>query len=488
MGELGHFYSAAHQQWKLGETPSHYAQKKIPGGRVRYSNNGGQETLYVDLTYGSPKPENPEVEVKPEPFSPYLAIDVLFSVRSYHGVDINNDPGRTDEYESSGGPFAPEDYDVLDSVDYYVDGPPEERTWGGGFPAIFLRESQIASLDARPIPFNRSVTTLHMIHLKNPDGTDNPFPPFPSPANDPANGGTAIWFVTDYHTTTEVDVYEHTSVDLRNILLVVGAVGDPEKAPYVAASPGVEPPPKQDGRLLALPAKPDPKIEVERAIPIETDPLEGGGFGAGFLAMPTFAADKGVQSPDTIIDIFMASSATMKRNNENEEGATVEGDTPEMKYGYEDHVDFTIQLREFTYGRPTDIGVHTTTEKQTNFNPGDAPEVITVEAGPEADWAFAAEPKWADLGDPNPAAPGALGMGELLTIGGGSVCIVGPSDIRRGPIYSEPEWPGAVSGMTRVARITWKPASAPGVIGEAEIEGFDGIECGHYPEGGGGGG
>lgn len=83
LGPIGHFYAKAVQVAALSDLPQVALHQDLPGVRLRFTSNNGQQTVHVELAVPNPKVPPVGRELPPKKSKSFLAVDVLVSSAYY---------------------------------------------------------------------------------------------------------------------------------------------------------------------------------------------------------------------------------------------------------------------------------------------------------------------------------------------------------------------------------------------------------------------
>lgn len=512
-GEISRFYAGCVQQRQLSGQSGHKQIKALPDGRqLRYTYNGGQETIDVRL---SPKshPKATQAESPEKPTHDFvLAIDVLFESEQHVAGDVTSytevvvtpgDPGVPGE------PF-PSDWDMLFASSSPLFSPEDPLTepwdWespGRGPIGPSKYYKAIGFFDGYVGPYTVTPTGIPLFSEVDIDGMSVSETPFTLVYGAPymdyssAPSGTHLMVEFGWTVPGATVPIPPTPADIRKYYIrdkytyfdtfkVVGLqVGDPAEGGYTAKSAGSVDDP--DNRLKSLTGYPTAK-SVDRTLTAADAPPNL--LGHCFVARPRDSIDL-----KTVIDVYAATCDVQKTNSYPDgEGSTLAVDDPTFDYAVKQDFRWTIRVREFVDGGPVAIGVTTKCEGETQhftapeievlteagieYEPGynipptveDAP-VVTADARTSS-WAFAALSAWEDTGDNTDPTLGSddpeAKLGKLLDELSGSSTITGPEPLER-KLLDAPAWEQPVEAMTKIATITWTP-SPTGGKGSASIE------------------
>lgn len=88
-GQISHFYQRAAAQARIGGLDQTGAVQRVPQGQLRYVNNNGQETIYVELAYAVTRSSSEETPKKSERHHAILAVDVIIDLEYYRSVSVS---------------------------------------------------------------------------------------------------------------------------------------------------------------------------------------------------------------------------------------------------------------------------------------------------------------------------------------------------------------------------------------------------------------
>lgn len=516
-GEISRFQGKARQNREISGQPGSSMQQAMPdGGQMRYTFNGGQETVHVKLTPGeSETTSESTTQQESHHAEPLLAIDIVFEPELFMSGDIYsytqtsreestwlweegdpipvdlNDPALVHEThnlpdnpigQSFGGPIA---YTVGDTFTLVT---------GIGMAETFAGPADFAFLSMFPVTrYGFAIETFTELKLTDNGNWFHDSSNFwSSPARTDPPDYKNTWVKVDaYYYYRRAGVPEPTwlgregppvttneqqnvrdQVSYFDTVNVVGAIGDVGGDSYEATSVGTS----TDKRLVPT-TQLGAAVTVGRTVSIGSVPP--GPVGAGFIAKPRKPVDPSDTQPKpTIIDIYIAAENTIKTNTyPGLEESAFEIDDASFSYDIKRDLGFSIRCREFIDGGGGYIvRVAPSFQKRKKHftapnhdqEPTIAGPTVDSDAGRDASWKFAADKGWVDAGGA-PADPSNARMGKLLADSGAIARTVTAHDVPPRTVHTAPSYSGGVAGMTKVATIEWTPPAKEREHGKATI-------------------